>query len=340
MSSPRYLVTGGAGFIGSNIVAALVASGERVRVLDDLSTGSWDHLAGIAEDGIERLQGDIRDPAAVERAARGVEVVFHHGAIGSVPISVNEPVRADAVNVGGTVVVLDVARRCGVRRVIFAASSAMYGDAPELPKREDMAPAPLSPYAVSKLACEHYLSVFSSVYGLETLALRYFNVFGPMQVPDGAYAAAIPRFLDAALSGRTLRIFGDGEQTRDFCYIDNVVRANLLAAASSRRFSGQIVNIAGGRSVSLNGLCRELERQLGRPLSIEHEAPRTGDVRHSLADVSRAFDLFGYEPSVRWEDGLGRTADYLSDLQKSGRAEAARRARAGAGGVTGSVVGR
>jgi UDP-glucose 4-epimerase len=328
MSTPRYLVTGGAGFIGSNLVAALVASGERVRVLDNLATGRWENLDGIEREGaVERIEGDIRDPGAVARAVAGVEVIFHEAALGSVPRSVEDPVTSDAVNVGGTVTVLDAARRAGVRRLIFAASSSAYGETPALPKREDMQPSPLSPYAVTKLACEHYLRVFASIYGLETLSLRYFNVFGPQQTPEGPYAAAIPRFIDAALAGRPIRIFGDGEQTRDFCYVDNAVRANLLAAASSKRLSGEVVNVAGGRRVSLNALCREIGRVMGRELAVEHVAPRPGDVRHSLADVSAAGALLGYEPSVRWEDGIAPTLAYLTALRESGPSEAARRAR-------------
>jgi UDP-glucose 4-epimerase len=319
MAKVRYLVTGGAGFIGSNLCAALTAAGERVRVLDNLETGRWEHLDGIPQQSlIERIEGDIRDAAAVARAAEGIEVILHQAALGSVPRSVDTPVESDAVNTGGTVTVLDVARRQGVRRVVFAASSAAYGETPALPKREDMAPMPMSPYAVSKLACEHYLKVFAGVYGLETINLRYFNVFGPNQTPDGAYAAAIPRFIDAAINGRPITIFGDGEQTRDFCYIDNTVRANLLAASSPKKLSGEVVNIAGGRRIGLNELCRELGRIVGHELSIDHVAPRAGDIRHSLADISAARELIGYEPAVRWEDGLPPTLAYLRTLRAEG----------------------
>ena len=252
MSKVRYLVTGGAGFIGSNLVLALTAAGERVRVLDNLETGRWEHLdVDPAQSLIERVEGDIRDADAVARASAGVELIYHQAALGSVPRSEDTPVESDAVNVGGTVTVLDVARRLGVLRVVFAAWSAGLCEWPELPKREDMRPMPMSPYAVSKLACEHYLKVFAQIYGLETVNLRYFNVFGPNQTPDGAYAAAIPRFIDAALAGRPIQIYGDGGQTRDFCFIDNTVRANLLAAASPRRLAGEVVNIAGGRRIGL-----------------------------------------------------------------------------------------
>jgi UDP-glucose 4-epimerase len=325
MAKTRYLVTGGAGFIGSNITAALVAAGERVRVLDNLSTGRWTHLDGIPNQSqIERVEGDIRDAAAVAKACEGVEVVLHQAALGSVPRSVETPIESDLANVSGTVTVLDVARHTGVRRLVFAASSAAYGETPTLPKREDMTPMPLSPYAVTKLACEQYLQVFASLYGLETLNLRYFNVFGPNQTPDGAYAAAIPRFGDAALSGRAIQIFGDGEQTRDFCYIDNTVRANLLAATTSKKLEGQIVNIAGGRRIGLNELVRELGKAFGRDVAVEHVAPRAGDVRHSLADISRAKELLGYEPIVKWEDGLAPTIAYLRALRDQGPAEASK----------------
>jgi UDP-glucose 4-epimerase len=316
---PRFLVTGGAGFIGSNLVLALTAAGERVRVLDNVSTGSWNHLEGLGRASpVERIQGDIRDPEVVARAAKGIDVIFHQAALGSVPRSVEMPVESDSVNVGGTVTVLDAARRQSVRRVIFAASSSAYGETPVLPKREDMTPMPLSPYAVSKLAGEHYMKVFASMYGLETVSLRYFNVFGPNQTPAGAYAAAIPRFIDAALAGRSIRIFGDGEQTRDFCYVENVVQANLLAASTAKKLNGQVVNIAGARRVGLNDLCRELSRCMGRELAVEHVAPRAGDVRHSLADITQAQELLGYEPRVRWEDGLIPTLAYLEALRAKG----------------------
>ena len=317
MSKTRYLVTGGAGFIGSNLVAALVAKGERVRVLDNLATGYWENLDPIREQAsIERIEGDIRDGAAVARAVEGVEVVFHEAALGSVPRSVQEPVESDAVNVGGTVTVLDAARRAGVRRVVFAASSAAYGETPELPKHEGMPPMPLSPYAVSKLACEQYLRVFAGTYGLETVNLRYFNVFGPHQRPDGAYAAAIPRFIDAALSGRAIQIYGDGEQTRDFCFVANAVQANLLAASTTKKLTGEVINIAGGRRIALNALCSELERVLGKKVAVEHVAPRVGDIRHSLAALDRARDLLGYEPLVTWEQGLEPTVAYLRALRE------------------------
>jgi len=324
----RYLVTGGAGFVGSNIVAALVAAGERVRALDNLATGRWENLDGVGGD-VERIEGDIRDPAVVAKAMQGVEVVFHEAALGSVPRSVADPIESSSVNVGGTVTVLDVARRSGVRRVIFAASSSAYGETEVLPKHEELVPMPLSPYAISKLACEGYVKVFAALYGIETLSLRYFNVFGPGQSPDGAYAAAIPRFVDAALAGRAVPIYGDGGQTRDFCYVDNAVRANLLAAASPRKLQGEIVNVAGGRHIGLNDLVARLGELLGRPVRVEHLEPRAGDIRHSLADVSRAKELLGYEPSIPWEDGLAPTVAYLSALREKGPSDASRHLTAG-----------
>jgi len=325
MSKVRYLVTGGAGFIGSNLVAALVAKGERVRVLDNLATGFWENLDGIPDSSkIERVQGDIRNAEDVSLAMKGIEVVFHEGALGSVPRSVETPCESDAVNIGGTVRVLDVARHEKVRRVIFAASSSAYGETVELPKHEKISPQPLSPYAVEKLACEQYLRVFANIYGLETLNLRYFNVFGPGQTPDGAYAAAIPRFVDAALAGRPVNIFGDGEQTRDFCFVKNTVGANLLAAESTKKLAGEVVNIAGARRISLNDLIKEIARVLGRDVAVDYGPTRAGDVRHSLGAIEAARDLIGYEPAIKWEDGIAPTVEYLQTLRDKGLSEASR----------------
>jgi nucleoside-diphosphate-sugar epimerase len=310
-----HLVTGAAGFIGSNLVRALARSGEHVRALDNLVTGYWENLDALrGSASVEFITADVRDAPALSRACRGVEVVFHQAGLGSVPRSIEQPVETDSVNCGGTVQVLDVARHTGVRRVIFAASSSAYGDAPTLPKHEDMPARPLSPYAVSKLGAEHYLRVFSSVYGLETLGLRYFNVFGPNQRPDGPYAAAIPRFMWAALHRQAPTIFGDGGTTRDFCYVDNAVDANLRAAAAPGPFCGQLANVATGRRVSLNDLVERIGHVLGRQIVPEHADPRPGDIRHSLADVTRARELFGYEPRVTWEQGLPPTASYLRSL--------------------------
>ncbi|HKQ70361.1 MAG TPA: SDR family oxidoreductase [Polyangiaceae bacterium] len=320
MARAKYLVTGAAGFIGSNIVAALTARGQRVRALDNLATGRWGLLTRVVRDAslVETITGDIRDATCVASAMEGIDTVFHQAALGSVPRSIEHPIESDEVNVHGTVTVLERARRAGVRRLLFAASSAAYGDTPTLPKREDMPPGPLSPYAVSKLACENYLKVFASLYGIETLNLRYFNVFGPNQLPEGPYAAAIPRFVLASLKGEPLTIYGDGEQTRDFCFIDNVVRANLLAADTPNKLEGQVVNIAGGRRISLNELVREIGLVFGKKLDVDYAAPRAGDVRHSLADISRARELIGYEPSVKWEDGIAPTVDFMRELLERG----------------------
>jgi UDP-glucose 4-epimerase len=320
LRKPKYLVTGAAGFIGSNLVAALVGRGESVRAYDNLATGHWGLVKRVvAETGlVEPITADIRDAVAMSRAMEGIDVVFHHAALGSVPRSVENPAEADEVNVHGTVVVLDSARRAGVRRIIFAASSAAYGDTPTLPKREDMAPRPLSPYAVSKLSGEQYLRVFASLYGMETLSLRYFNVFGPNQLPEGPYAAAIPRFVRAALAGNAINVFGDGEQTRDFCFIANVVNANLLAAASPRKLAGEVVNIAGGRRISLNDLIKEIGRVLGKKLDVQYLDPRPGDVKHSLADIASAKELIGYEPTVTWENGIPPTVEFLQKLAEQG----------------------
>jgi nucleoside-diphosphate-sugar epimerase len=321
LRKPKYLVTGGAGFIGSNLVLALTARGESVRALDNLvATRHWGLLRRVVRNPslVEEITADIRDAAAVARAMDGVEIVFHQAALGSVPRSVENPVETDQVNVNGTVTVLDQARRAGVRRVIFAASSAAYGDTPTLPKREDMHGSPMSPYAVSKRTCEHYVRVFASLYGIETVSLRYFNVFGPNQRPEGPYAAAIPRFIHAALTGAPITIFGDGEQTRDFCFIDNVVSANLLAAEAPTKLSGPVINIAGGRRISLNEHIKEIGRVLGKALDVRNVDPRPGDVRHSLADISRAKELLGYEPIVRWEDGIPRTIEFLRESLERG----------------------
>ena len=320
MRKPKYLVTGGAGFIGSNLVAALTARGETVRVLDNLATGHWGLLRRLVKDAslVETITADIRDAVSVTRAMEGVEIVFHEAALGSVPRSIENPAESDEVNVHGTVIVLDAARRAGVKRLIFAASSAAYGDTPTLPKREDMPTSPMSPYAVGKLTCENYLRVFASLYGLETLSLRYFNVFGPNQLPEGPYAAAIPRFVRAALAGEPITIFGDGETTRDFCFIDNAVHANLLAAETSNKLAGQVLNVACGRRVSLNDLVKEIGRVLQKPLDVRHVAPRAGDVRHSLADIDAAKQLIGYEPKIMWEEGIPATVDFLRMLAERG----------------------
>jgi UDP-glucose 4-epimerase len=303
-----HLVTGGAGFIGSSIAEALLAKGEGVRVLDDFSSGRRENLESLSG-RIELIEGSILDADAVARAARGVEVVFHEAAIPSVARSVDAPRPSVEVGVQGTTVVLDVARHAGVRRVVFAASSAAYGDTPTLPKVETMEPRPLSPYAVSKLAAEHLMRVFAGLYGLETVSLRYFNVFGPRQDPKSEYAAVIPKFVTAALRGERPQVFGDGEHTRDFCYIDNAVSANLLAATTTRKLKGEVVNVACGQRTSLNRLLSIVGELVGTKVEPRYGPPRAGDVRDSLADIGAAHELLGYEPRVDVRQGLERTID-------------------------------
>jgi nucleoside-diphosphate-sugar epimerase len=301
-----YLVTGGAGFIGSSIAESLLAKGERVRILDNFSTGRRSNLETLKGD-VEVIEGTIVDPAVVTRAMKGVEVVFHEAAIPSVARSVENPQDSMLANVMGTTVVLDCARHAKVRRLVFAASSSAYGDTPTLPKVETMVPAPLSPYAVAKLTGEHLLQVFSSLYGIETLSLRYFNVFGPRQDPTSQYAAVIPNFITAALKRTRPTVYGDGEQTRDFCFIDNTVEANLLAASTSNKLSGEVVNIACAERISLNQLLSHISEESGFKLDPEYVPGRAGDVRDSLASIDKARALIGYEPKIKAREGLRRT---------------------------------
>jgi nucleoside-diphosphate-sugar epimerase len=303
------LVTGGAGFIGSHLVDGLVDEGWRVRVLDDFSSGREENLARSAE-RVELLRGDLRDRALVGRAVAGVEVVFHQAAVPSVPRSVAEPERTNDVNVTGTLGLLEAARQAGARRVVFAASSSAYGDTPELPKVESMPPHPLSPYALQKYAGEVYCRLYHELYGLETVALRYFNVYGPRQDPQSEYAAVIPRFVTACLAGRAPRVNGDGEQTRDFTYVGDAVQANRLAADAPKA-PGAVVNVAGGRRISLNQLLARIREVTGAEVEPEYGPPRAGDVRDSLADLGRAEALLGYRPSTPVDEGLARTVEYF-----------------------------
>ena len=306
---PRYLITGGAGFIGANLAHALVARGESVRILDDFSTGRPENLGGI-EDRIEILRGDLRDPAAVARAVRGTQVILHQAALNSNPRSIQEPGPTNAVNVGGTLLLLEAARAAGVRRVVYASSSSVYGDTPGLPKTEEMPLSPKAPYGVSKLAAEYYCRVFTQVYGLPTVSLRYFNVFGPRQHPDSEYAAVIPRFLRRMLAGERPVIFGDGEQSRDFTAVENVVAANLLAAGTTQGI-GEVFNIACGQTSTLNQLVAWLNQLLGTDLSAIYEAPRPADIRHSYASIRKAEAMLDYRPTLEVQEGLRRTVEWF-----------------------------
>lgn len=308
MITAKYLVTGGAGFIGSHIAETLLKQGHSVRVFDNLSTGrssNLDTLQGHSGQ-VEIINGDLRDVDAVKNAVAGVEVVFHQGALASVPRSISDPTTSLETNINGTQHVLLAARDAGVRRVVYASSSSVYGNTPTLPKHEVMPAAPMSPYAVQKLTGELLCGVFTRIYGLETVALRYFNVFGPRQDPTSEYAAVIPRFLTAILKQQRPIVFGDGEQTRDFTYIENVVQANLLAATSPTAV-GEAMNIGCGSLISLNVVLQRAGELVGRKIDIDYRAPRPGDVRDSLADISKAHHLLEYTPTVSFQEGLTRT---------------------------------
>jgi nucleoside-diphosphate-sugar epimerase len=300
-----YLVTGGAGFIGSNIVHQLVARGKAVRVLDNFSTGQRENLAGVA-DRIELIEGDLRDPDSCRGAVDGVDYVLHQGAIPSVQRSVDDPFTTNDANITGTLNLLIAARDAGVRRVVYASSSSVYGDSPTLPKHETMTPRPKSPYAVSKLTAEYYCQAFTEVYGLETVSLRYFNVFGPRQDPTSHYAAVIPIFITALLQGQPVTVHGDGLQSRDFTYVSNNVEANLLAATAPD-VSGGVFNIACGKRYTLLELLDVLANIIEVKVEKVHTEPRPGDVRHSLASISQAEAQLGYQMSVDFEEGLLRT---------------------------------
>ena len=303
------LVTGGAGFIGSHIVEGLLARGGGVRVLDDFSTGRRENLAGFA-DRIELVEGDLNDGGALGAAVAGAEVIYHEAALASVPRSVAEPMASNHANVTGTVALLCAAREAGVRRVVFAASSSAYGESPEFPKSEGVVPQTLSPYAASKVAAEMYMQAFDACYDLETVRLRYFNVFGPRQDPKSQYAAAIPLFITAIREGRRPTVYGDGEQSRDFTYVRNVVQANLLAADAAGA-AGKVFNIGCGGSVSVNGVIAAINEILGKEVESEFLPPRVGDVRDSQADITLAREVLGYEPEVGFEEGLRRTVEFF-----------------------------
>ena len=305
----QYLVTGVAGFIGRSIAAALLARGESVRGVDSFITGKRENLIGL--EAMEFLDGDLADPAICAKACEGVEIVFHEAALASVPRSVADPVATNVNCVDATLNLLVAARAAGVRRVIYAGSSSVYGDAASLPKREDQLPDPISPYAVAKLAGEQYMRCFTRVYGLETVSLRYFNVFGPYQDPTSHYSGVLAIFCRKMLAGEQPTIYGDGQQSRDFTYIENVVHANLLAAAApAEKVSGQMMNAATGARITLNDTFEILKDLTGFRGSPAYDAPRAGDIRDSLADIGRARELLGYEPKVDFGEGLRRTVEW------------------------------
>jgi len=309
----KYLITGGAGFIGCNLSRYILDKGHDVVVLDNFATGKRENLTEIM-DKIELIEGDIRDRDTVDRAVEGCAAIFHQAALGSVPRSMEDPATSHDVNVNGTFTVLESARAAGVKRVVFAASSSAYGERAESPKHEAMAPMPISPYAANKVSCEAYMQAYAAGYGMETVCLRYFNVFGPHQDPEGAYAAVIPAFVSRLLSGQAPVVYGDGEQSRDFCYIENVCNANWLAStAPAEQCSGKVMNIACNARTSLNEILGQLKELLGSDIEAIYEDERPGDVKHSLADVSAARDAIGYEPAVFFAEGLRKSIDWYRE---------------------------
>jgi UDP-N-acetylglucosamine/UDP-N-acetyl-alpha-D-glucosaminouronate 4-epimerase len=314
-----YLITGIAGFIGSSIARALLAQGDQVRGIDNFSTGNRKNIAEILDE-VDFREADILDLDALHAACRGADFVFHEAAVPSVPKSVLDPLGSNRANVDGTVHLLIAARDAKVKRVVYAASSSAYGDTPTLPKREEMLPKPISPYAVAKLASEHYMASFYRCYGLETVSLRYFNIFGPRQDPSSQYSGVLAKFIAQMLNAEQPTIFGDGTQSRDFTYIDNAVHANLLAAkAPASKVAGQVFNIANGERFDLNHTFQLLKEITGYSGPVKYGAERPGDVKHSLADLSRSEDLLGYKPKVSFAEGLRRTVEwYRGELKASG----------------------
>jgi UDP-glucose 4-epimerase len=312
-----HLITGVAGFIGSSIARALLERGQQVRGIDNFATGNRENIAEIA-DRIEFREADLLDAEAMKKACSGVDCVFHQAAIPSVPKSVLDPVGSNRANVDGTVNLLVGARDAKVRRVMYAASSSAYGESPTLPKHEDMTPNPISPYAVAKLASEHYMISFYRCYGLETVSLRYFNIFGPRQDPTSPYSGVLAKFITQMLRGEEPTIFGDGGQSRDFTYIDNAVSANLLAAhAPAEPVAGRVFNVATGTRVDLNETFQTLKKLTGYSGEVKHAPAREGDIKHSLADISRAEQAFGYKPAVNFEEGLRRTVEWYRGQGKA-----------------------
>lgn len=311
----KFLVTGGAGFIGSNIVEELLRRGESVRVLDNFSTGKRENLLSFLKD-IELIEGDIRSYHIVHDAMEGMDVVLHQAALPSVPRSIRDPITTNEVNVVGTLNILMAARDEKVQRVVYASSSSVYGDNPELPKHEGMSPSPLSPYAVSKLAGEKYCDVFSQLYGLETVCLRYFNVFGSRQDPASQYSAVIPKFIIAMMADRRPIIYGDGEQSRDFTYVANVVEANILAATIPCE-TPLTVNCATQGQITLNDLVSRINKILGKQIEPIYEKPRAGDIRHSFANIQKAIEKIRYNPKVSFDEGLGKTITFCKSIEIS-----------------------
>lgn len=305
----KYLITGGAGFIGSNIAEELLKRGEYVRIIDNFSTGKRENIEEFIDD-IDLIEGDLRNIDDVKRAVKDIDFVLHQAALPSVPRSVADPISSNANNIDGTLNLLVAAKEAGVKRVVIAASSSAYGDTEILPKVEYMMPNPLSPYAVTKYVEELYGRVFYKVYGLETVLLRYFNVFGPKQDPTSQYAAVIPKFITKILKGESPIIFGDGEQTRDFTYVDNVVEANILAATSEKVGHGEVINIACGQRISLNQLVDKINEILGTNIRPIYDKPRVGDIKHSLASIEKAEKLLGYSVKVTFEEGLRKVIDW------------------------------
>ncbi len=314
MEKRLYLVTGGAGFIGSHICERLLNDGHSVRVLDNFFSGKEENLKSIGGE-VELVRGDIRDRQVLAEAMKGVWVVFHEAALGSVPRSVADPLTTHDVNLTGTLNVLLAARDAGVRRVVYASSSSVYGETPELPKRESMQTQPLSPYALSKLAGEHYIRIFNRVYGFEAVSLRYFNIFGPRQDPESQYAAVIPRFATALLGGNQPVIYGDGMQSRDFTYVENVVEANLLAA-EAEGVAGRAFNIACGGRFTLLDLLERMKKIIGSDIAPIHEDARAGDVRDSQAGIEAAEEAFGYRVKVGFDEGLRRTVEWFQKAER------------------------
>jgi len=307
----KYLVTGGAGFIGSSIAGELVKLGQYVRILDNFCTGKIENMSPFINK-IDLVRGDIRETKDLKKALKGIDFVLHQAALRSVPRSVEDPLSTNDVNITGTLKLLMMARELKVKRVVYASSSSAYGDCKEFPQKETFATNPISPYAVAKLAAEHYCQVFAKTFGLETVSLRYFNVFGPRQDPNSKYSAVIPKFIFAAMKNATIEIHGDGRQSRDFSYIDNVVEANIKAA-TVKGISGNVFNIACNESHSVMEIARGIEQALGRKIKIVHTQKRAGDVKRTFADISKAKKLMGYSPKVDFEEGLKRTFEWFAE---------------------------